>query len=451
MPFSSLRPNALSDRRGFLATAGLLTAGAAVAGEVAPQPAAAAGETPGDRLLAAPPPSGGDDTAVLQRLLVQAQQTGVSAGGIQLQAGTYRITRLQAARSVVQPMILGQGPSQTKVRITSADHSGIKLIGGGSASSGALVQDLTLHTDNATSTALEFNGIVGARAVRVNFTGLGRAVLFANTKPGDFTEFCVVRDSSFDGSLRTHVEYYRSEGNESFHGTGFENCIFNQRKTDTHVKIRIGARVKLYNAPFDGIFFLRTTQPFVAVSPLAYHVHTYGRIRTEGQGTGTRVLVWNRCPETWYHAGTASHLNQGTRLAQSRGTFRLVHRVQSNSNGSLTAFPMPFEERWKVGPKTVPTVKLGQASAHLVSVTLLGRGYEVSYLLSVWRNLTDGGGAVKVLAKPRSLDLVRRGGVTFRVRSSRLTLQNRRFPRSGVTAIVSVVPLTSTNQPFPLQ
>jgi hypothetical protein len=349
----------------------------------------------------------------------------------------------------VQLKIVGQGVSQTKIVVSGAGRAAIRFIGGSGRASGAMVQDITLETGPG-AIGLEFNGIVGGRASRVNFTGQGHGVVFSNTKPGDYTEACIVRDCAFSEHMAKHVEYVRTGGNDSFNGSGFQDCLFNQLPTDTAAKVRVGAGCKVYNAPFDGSFSLRSASPFVEVDPRALHVHTFGAIRTEGHGAARYVLVRNQSATEWFHAGTVNHLTEGTALATQRERFRLVHRVQSNRNGTLTALLVPFEERFDAKRGSTSTVHLGQSSASLVSVTLIGPQYEANYLLYVWRNTVNDAGAVKVVAKPRFYDLKRLRTPTFSVSKAHLVIKNSRFPTKGVTAIVNVVPMTSSNQPFPL-
>lgn len=432
------------DRRGFLAAAGILGAAAVTWAPPAATPADAATNP----IVTAPAPSGGDDTAALQALLEEAQLSGY--GTLQLKSGTYHVSGLASKGSFIQPRILGNGMSQTKIIVTGAGHTGVKFVGGSGRASGAVVQDLTLEVGPG-ATGLEFNGVVGARALRLNFTGQGRALAFSNTKAGDYTEDCVIRDSYFSEFLRTHVEYYRTGGNDSFNGSGFQNCAFNQLATDSAPKIRINAGTKVYNAPFDGSFSLRSSAPFALVEKGALPVHSFGAIRTEGHGNVGHVLVRNLSSTEWFHAGTVNSLTDDTALSTKEGPFRLVHRVQSNRNGTVTALTLPYEETYAAKRGTTTAVHLGQASSSLVSLTLIGSQYEVNYLLHVWRNRTNNAGTVSIIAKPRFFDGARHGRPTFAVRGSHLLVTNSRFPSRGVTATVSVVPLTSTNQPFPLR
>jgi hypothetical protein len=206
----------------------------------------------------------------------------------------------------------------------------------------------------------------------------------------------------------------------------------------------------VYNAPFDGAFSLRSTHPLVAVSANALPVHTYGFIRTEGHGTATHVLISNASASEWFHSGSVNSLTEGTRLVTPAGRFQLVHRVQSNRNGTMTALPVPFEERFTATKGTTTTVHLGQASSSLVSVTLLGPNYEANYLLHVWRNATNDGGAVSIVAKPRFFDAAHFRRPTFSVRKAHLLIRNTRFPFKQVKVVINVMPMTSTNQPIPL-
>lgn len=419
-----------------LATTAETTTGTDTTRAVTPAGAAAA------FVQMAPPPSGdttgATDQAALQPLITAAQAAGQS---VQLREGTYHVTGLATSQSFVQPLIRGMGYKRTTIRAVAAAPA-LKLVGGSGQASGGVVSDLSF-TGVTGSVGLVLEGTIAVSVLRVRFADIPVGLRFANSKSGDFTEFCVARECAFESTAVKHIEYVRTSGNDSFHGTGFHNCIFVQAATDTAPKITVGTGCKVYSVPLDGTFFFSTNAAVFIQVDTTEHCHSFGNIRTENSSSATTRTLFGfaSSAKTWHHGGRVNHLTQNVSLGGIK--FRLVRRIQSNDDGSITAALETTEDVFPLTTGGNDTINLDQGSTHFFGITLIAGNYEYNYLLYVWRNVSDNNGTVVALANPRSFNVAGYGAPTFTVNATtaKLAITNAAFPASGVTAYIAAVPI----------
>ena len=274
-----------------------------------------------DYAVMGPVPSGGDDTAAFLAAMLEAQST---SGILRLHPGTYNLTNLATAQSFQQPLIYGAGVDRTTLNFT-AGGVGIRYKGGSAGFSGGGIQDLTMT--GAGATALEIQGACSVRVSRVRFHTLACGVLFHNATSGEFSEQNVMIACSFEASCTLWAEYRVTSGNDSFHGSGFEDCMFNAGAS-TSAKIKIGAGVLLYNAPFDGWIWAAGNMSIVDLSTATKAIYTYGNLRIEA-GSGSTTTYWSTASTlSWSHAGQVTVFGE---------TFRFNHVRPVRAGGSCGA------------------------------------------------------------------------------------------------------------------
>ena len=382
-------------------------------------------------IVLGPKPSGGDDTAALQAALNKAQSSG---GDLHLHPGTYNYTALVTAEAQTQPLIIGRGARRTIMNCTGSGV-GIRFRGGAASYSGGGMRDVTLTGANAT--AIELAAACFMTFERLRFSNLAKGVLFHNQTAGDFTEFDVFKDCRFEANVTQWVEYRVTAGNDSFHGSGFQNCVFNQGFSATGPKFRIGPTARVYNAPLDCVIFGETVGiAFFDTATATAEISTFGHIRIE---LVTGAYPWaNSLPVEWDHAGDILCMSQGVRFnADNTDKFSLVDWRVETSDGSISRKRRPKRTQWNLTTGANNTITLDNGSTALVSIHLRAGNYEYDMLLYVQRNVENNSGIVNVVSNGRAFNSAGYGAPTFAFTNSRLVITNANYPVSGVIARIN--------------
>jgi hypothetical protein len=157
---------------------------------------------------------------------------------------------------------------------------------------------------------LELQGCAGVGWDRVNFTAyLATGILFHNKTAGDFTEMC---SGQCDLSAVTAIEYRRTSGDESFHGSGLTGrSTIAQPSAAALPSILIGAGCRVYNAPLSAnLWAYTTTQPLIRNNgePCDYH----GSLQMELMTITTALLVDAASANAVTYAGDYRVFNEST-------------------------------------------------------------------------------------------------------------------------------------------
>jgi hypothetical protein len=378
------------------------------------------------------PTGSADSTSALQSLLDQAQQSGAT---VALPAGTFRVTKLQTAESFTQPSIVGAGMRATLLQGTEKGPV-LAMTGGSGQLAGARISDLTVTGPSATG--VELRGVGGVTLERVRFDGLAVGLLFHNAAGGSFTEFAVAESCVFDSSVDVPIEYRRGAGKDSFHGTGFRDCVLVQSDKASMPLVRIGTGCLVYNAPWEGTFFASSATPLVR-NDSQRPVTSFGALRFEATpGTTGCQVVDPGSAAPVYHAGEAMFLGGGIDF----GRLVLAEQVQINTDGSMNVARKPFVREVTLGGGTTSLVSFGGEEGGLVGISLSGQNYAFTQAVFVfWHAI--GGGVVAPLGGATSVDGAGWGQPTFALDGRRLTITNDKFPRDAVRARVWVTPVGS--------
>lgn len=382
-------------------------------------------------------------TTYLQNIIDEAQDTN---GVVQFPPGyDFTVTGLTTSESFSQPSIEGLGGGRSTRLIRTSSGPIIKYVGGSGQLCKAFVSNLELGGD-ADCTCIEIAGAGGLTVDNVRFKTASKGVLFHNEVASTFTEFNVIRNSHFESDVTTHVEYKRTSGTDSFHGSGFEGCVFNQDPADLAAKVVVGENCKVYNAPWSGHFFA-TAEDVPLITNDGVTVTCFGDIALESSSSSIACpVVDTGSANPVLLAGRFVALNEGY---TTYPWLRFVEHVAYDSDGSLSALYAPFqlEKALTTGANTIFSVDPG---LHLVSTRCWAANYDWQHAFVVYRSPYDGTGSLTEIAQPVSLNDAAYGEPTFSISSGNLVITDANFPASGVTAQVGVTPMLS-RQSFPLK
>lgn len=369
-----------------------------------------------DTVLYANHPTGVDDTSHLQDLIDIAQSTDGSVT-IKLQRGTYRVSGLLTTAGT-QPTLEGSGANGTTLAPVTAGDTLIRFSGGSNIRGGGVYNiNFQGTVGDVTSVAVEIRNSGAVEVTRCIFSNLRVGVLFHNhgeVSPGvpGYTELCEVRDGVFWTSCVTAIQYQVTGGGAtSFHGSGFSNCRINTSSTGA---IKIGSGARLYNCPFDGIFWTRGGI-IADTSDATLSMSTYGTIRYEGFTADTAYLYPETMSVNWYHVGGIEGMSGSAhRVRFNRAGMTWFKKSQwynidpSGAETSYLLSTQTFEWIVTAGVNTTTTLPLQIGSSFLCQVYIRERGsggdFEAYYNLVATRNRHNSSGTVQVLSSARPVN-----------------------------------------------
>lgn len=370
-----------------------------------------------------------DDTEALKASIRAASASGKP---LLLGAGTFRISdTLVKEESFDCPDILGEGWNVTRIAAPAlASKPLLKIKGGSGRLCGATVRGIAL-AGNRTTTGIVVAGQGGIDIEACRFDNNAIGIEFLNEAPGGFTEHAVAVRCDFAAACRTAVAYTVAGGADSFHGSGMIRCTVNSDGNAPAVRIGPGANV--YNAPADFTAWTWGDATLVS-SESAFDATLYGSIRVERMRAAVTVAGGpgpGRIVMTGQILANGEAVRLGTLVLASAS--RKLPDGTTGFAGALGAAKYPL----KAG-RTATASSFGRAA--LMSVTLLGAGYDRRYLLAVSHDGYGGAGTAVVLATLKEIDTAGYGAPRFSVDGAgTLIVVNERFPRNGVVAYIDAI------------
>jgi hypothetical protein len=181
-------------------------------------------------------------------------------GGVHITSATIPLNGTSGSGTFTHPDLIGSSKKQTFITYTGITTNGtaIQAKGGSGQLSGGSIRNI-YFTGHSTSTAIEFAGQCGSWVENCYFDANAIGVRFHNDVSGAFTEFCTVRNCEFRAACTTPLEYKRTSGNNSFHGSGFEAAknLINASSTGPVISVD-GTACFVYNAPLHAQVFSTT-------------------------------------------------------------------------------------------------------------------------------------------------------------------------------------------------
>ena len=344
-----------------------------------------------------------DDTQTIQNAMTIAHTQGAT---IYVPTGTYVITQsIVKPASFYVPNIFGDGMSKSilKGKGFSSGNFGVSLLrfeGGSGAICGAEIYGLMFDSFDAKGHGVEVCGQDGITFRKCGFNNLVIGGLLHNKKSGDFSEYVVFEDCSFDQSVLETLVYTRTGGNDSFHGSGLKNCYINETTTSTTSRIRIGGSgstsndIIVYNAPMSFQLWKKTTTPAIVNNSTRYTTSFHGVITLElfdtsatnpwviANDANKTFFVGSVCCGTGGSSATVSYgsftpcrslevLNNGT-VSANRGTYQIPKKSMVSGSNVLCTFPIVGNEMYLVRAEFMDSTANSPTKTYLLIVSASG-------------------------------------------------------------------------------
>lgn len=294
-------------------------------------------------------------------------------------AGTYKLTdTITKASSFYGVNIHGEGATNSILdfsSITAPGTSGLLLIGGSGSVPNNVIQKLRFK-GNQNVRAIEFRGLGGQRVRDCTFDNFLVGGLYNNKDAGSFTEFDVFENCRFEDNCWLAIEYQRDLGDDSFHGSGLQDCIVGSSSSQL-ARIRINTGCKPYNAPMTATFFMNGTIPIIEHIETIRTATFYGHMKVE-TFSGTPTLA------SGYDVGLAGDVSfLGT--APNWGTLTLTRYQTSDVGGVLQSLDsMYVGQTTAINTSTFTDIYIPTGmvrGSRLIFVYLQGTFVEASYVL----------------------------------------------------------------------
>lgn len=388
-----------------------------------------------------------DVSAAVQAAISYASPRGIT---LRAPAGSYKFTSaLTKAQSFQGVSIRGDGYNGTVFDYSAlpANASFLTINGG----SGGLVGDVISgikFVGHATTAAIEINGQGGQQVLRCQFHTNLRGLLLHNSSAGNFTEFCTADDCDFTSACITPLEYRRTAGNASFHGSGLRGCCTVNGHASGTPTILVGAGCLPYNAPLSLQLWPAVAQVLIQNNNLAASLNNcnwHGEITLESVGASIVTLAAGAVGTRTLFSGSLSTISEFWRI----GSLRLCENLSVQSSGAISALLKPYTVVAS-GIVTGGTVdclfdlvtSAGIASGSLVHITLIGANYRYSYLAIVTlANGAGGANAITTLATTIAFNASGWGAATFSIDVNNKLVVTNASGGFSVTADVAVSPI----------
>ena len=363
------------------------------------------------------------------------------------------ITKAESFRGV---SILGAGRDKCRFDYStlSAGNSFLVIVGGSGYVCGDVIDGIGFDgVGGASGTqAIEIRGQCGQVVRNCQFSANAIGVLFHNFAAGSFTEYCCADGCDFQAACNLPVEYRKTSGNQSFHGSGLRNrCTINTPSSGTPIVMLVGADCLVYNAPLDAQIWVNASATLIknnnTGSPAVNNCNWHGALTIEPFAASLKL--GDGYTRT-YFTGTVNSIHQNI----DYGVLKHVDSVVVNSDGNIRALPKPTSKHGialTTGANTIdisawwamhPNPIAGQSGATKAYVFISGPNYYFAHELTLVHNPYGGAGSAQIIATLFNNNVAAWGPPTYAFNSSdRLVITNALYPLSGVTCDISLSPI----------
>lgn len=379
-----------------------------------------------------------DDTNAMQNIIDYSCSNNYKK--IFIPNGSYIISsKISTPQAFNQPIISGENTKNTILNFSG--ESCLRFKGGSGNLANSYLENITF-TGNNENIAIELEGVCGYTIDNCLFINCSTGVLFHNNTSGEFTEYCIVRDSRFTGTCKTAIEYKRTNGNDSFHGSGIESCIINQNVEETEYKIKIGNGCLVYNAPLDFTCWKNNIDLPLIDNNSGGNIKNsfYGDIRLETkQGQNQKIISDTKpiylCGDVLLLSGYITYNN-----------LILCNKIHINPDTSLTIQRKPYSFYKLLQDETTDLIQISDAETCLVDIQLHASNYEVHYVLLVGGLIAQSKTVFQNLFKIEGFNVAGYGEPTFGYNGRYLTITNSNYSEHDIECYVNVTQLRSRKQ-----
>lgn len=266
------------------------------------------------------------------------------------------------------PNLIGCGGRHTDkgTILKFSNDSYMKIKGGSGVLCSSSISGIHFSGDSHNNGILVIADQCGLSLNKCTFSNCHVGVRMINESKNGFAEFNILDKCVFSASCNTGISYERLHGNESFHGTGLRECIFQQQnKDDNSPHIIIGENCMVYNAPMSiHVFRGASTSPIIQHNGLL-RSNFYGIITVEKNPKNTINLV---------SGGMLYIVGSVVCLSENLSTTNVIFcsRFQANSDGSVNYIRNPaslsgtFEQS-----NTIGVIKFNSGESAFVDVSIM--------------------------------------------------------------------------------
>lgn len=310
----------------------------------------------------------------------------------------------------------------------------------------AYIENITAN-GHSTSIFVECRGIGNQKLKKCVLGANAVGLLLHNFSAGQFTEYCTADECTFTSDCLTTIEYRKTGGDPSFHGSGLENrCKINTPTSGTHVSIIVGEDCLPYNSPLDAQVWGNVADAVLIdnrnVNPPINNCCWHGDLTVEAfsklilaTGNERTFLIGNVITNNEFvNYGV---LKVGDAFsANSDGNVRIYPKNACKINIPLTTGANNIDLSWWAGFYGINPGYNRQTMAH---VWVKGTNYYYSYLLLITQNPFGAAGSCNVLSTDYTFNTAGYGPPTFALNASnQLVITNASFPASGVDVNISL-------------
>jgi hypothetical protein len=375
-------------------------------------------------------PAQPDNGPALQRAIDAQVQTGyrivIDKPGTYLFSGT--VTKAQSFTGLTLDAVDGVVFQYATLR---ANTPFLRIVGGSGGLTRATIRNITFQ-GNAGSVAIECAGQCGQRITDCHFRRNGVGIRFHNDVKGSFTEHCVAQNCDFYNECAVAIQYKRTAGDPSFHGSGLEgrNLI-----NTVGTVVQVGTGCLPYNCPLAAQVWVNDDQTVLVENSNAniYTPTFFGQMSVELMTKTAQILLAAGTKPTYY-AGPL--LSNGDRV--TGGQLVTCDGIVYKENGTVVTRAARYNTAVALtkGPNRMQ-VPL-QSGTFLVNLHCLGPNYDYRYTLLVQNEGFGGPGFVTTLANQRSFNGTGWGAPTLAVDAEgQLLITGPAYPAKGVTAYLT--------------
>jgi hypothetical protein len=347
---------------------------------------------------------------------------------------TVKITRpIIFPPGFIQPIIKGAGFATVIDASEITSGAAFVFQGGSGSANGGEIGHFRI-TGHDTTVGIEAVGVNHTVFRHIKFGRLKTGILLHNQFEGEFTEYVVAEHCDFQSSCKTALEYRRTNGYDSFHGSGLGyGCTINQALGETEAKIKIGPGCLPYHSPLDINVWTRNATPIVR-NEGHKNANFYGDQKVEVIGRNEVELVDStRTPI--YICGHFMSFSDPSKI----GNAIYCERLATNEDGTISVIRKPYSKEFDLAAGANATIKINNNITALVNLLIIGPFYEYNYTLILYGNPLNDSAVVTVLATNWAFDQNNLGASVLSADSTgRLIITNPAFPASGFRAVISV-------------